>query len=72
MIISKSSWRIGEGGGHITPKEDDPEWKFHSYRGTNINYDMSCDPIILENEENEGDNISSNNLSNLKILTTNI
>ena len=33
---------------------------------------MLCEPILLDNEEKEGDNLSSNRLINLKTLTNNI
>ena len=52
-------------GGRVKLKEDDSEWNFHIYRGTNLAYDMLCDPISSDNEDKEGDNISGNNLVNL-------
>ena len=30
--------------GRIMPKEDDPEWKFRTYRGIKLSYEMLCDP----------------------------
>ena len=62
----------GGWGGFIIPKQDDPEWKFQSYRGTNLAYDILCEPICSDNENKEGDNLSGNRVINLKILTTNI
>ena len=53
-------------------KQDDPEWKFHTYRVNNLFYDMLCDPTSSDNEEKEGDNLSGNCLINLKKLTTDI
>ena len=54
------------------PKDDDKEWKFQTYMGTNLDYDMLCDTTCLYNEEKEGDNLSGNHIINLKILTANI
>ena len=64
LFFSKSSWWLGE---IIIPKEDDPEWKFQTYRGTNLDFDMLRDPIRSDNKEKEGDNPSVNRLINLKI-----
>ena len=41
MILSKSSWWMG--GGHVKPKQDDSGWKYHTYRGTNLSYDILCE-----------------------------
>ena len=60
------------GEGLIIPKQDYTEWKFQTYRGTKLAYDMLCKPISSDNKEKEGDNLSGNRLINLKILTTNI
>ena len=57
-------------GGRVKLKEDDSEWNFHIYRGTNLAYDMLCDPISSDNEDKEGDKISSNHLVNQNKLTT--
>ena len=40
--------------------------------GTNLAYDMLCEPTCLDNKEKEGYNLSGNRLITLKILTTNI
>ena len=39
---------------------------------TSLDYDMLCDPSGPDNKEKEEDNLSSNRLINLNILTTNI
>ena len=31
-------------------KDDDKEWKFQTYMGTNIDYDMLCELTCLDNE----------------------
>ena len=53
-------------------KKDDLDWKFQTYMGTNLAYDMLCANIGSDNEEKGGDNISSSRLVNPKKLTTNI
>ena len=68
MIFSKSSWWLGA---RIMPKQDGPEWKFQTYKGNKLVYDMLCEPISSDNKNKEEDDISSNHLINLKILTTN-
>ena len=70
MIFLQVSMLVG--GGRIMPKDDDKEWKVQTYNGTNLSYDMLCEPTCLENKDKEGDNTSCNSLINLKILTTNI
>ena len=54
------------------PKYDDKEWKFQTCMSNNLDYDMLCETTCLDNEEKEGDDISSNCLISLKILKTNI
>ena len=54
------------------PKYYDKEWKFQTYVGTNLDYDMLYDPTCLDDEEKEGDKLIVNRIINLKILTTNI
>ena len=56
----------------VKPKQDYSDWIFQTYRGTNLDYDMLCDPTSSDNEEKEGDNLSSNHLMNQKRFTTNI
>ena len=53
------------------PPKNDPEFKFHTYRGTELSYDMLYEPTSSDKKEKEGDNISGNRHINLKILTTN-
>ena len=54
------------------PKQDDTEWKFQTYRGNKLAYDMLYDPISSDNKERLVDILSGNRGINLKILTTNI
>ena len=54
------------------PKDDDKEWKFQTYKGTNLAYDMLREPTCLDHKEKKEDNLSGRRLINLKILTTNI
>ena len=56
----------------VKPKQDYSDWIFKTYRGTNLDYYMLCEPTSSDNEEKEGDNISSNRPVNLIVLTTNI
>ena len=58
--------------GHIILKQDDPEWKFQTYRGTNLCYEMLCEPTSSDNEEKEEDKLNSYLPINLKLLTTNL
>ena len=53
--------------GQVKPKKDDSDWKFQTYRGTNLSYDMFCAPTSSDNEDKEGDNIRGNRPINLKI-----
>ena len=57
----------GEGG----IKQND-DWKFHSYKGTNLGYDMMCESVNYDQEEKEGDVLNVNRIINLKNLITNI
>ena len=63
---------MADGKGRIIPKQDDAEWKFQTYRGTNLANDMLCKPRSSDNKQKEGDNISGDRLINIKKLTTNI
>ena len=36
-------------------KQDDNDWKFKSYKGTNLGYDMMCESINSDQEEKQGD-----------------
>ena len=53
-------------------KQNDNYWKFHSYKGTNLGYDMICESVNSNQEEKEGDLLNVNHISNLKNLITNI
>ena len=57
------------GGGRIKQNDD---WKFHSYKGTNLGYDMMCGSVKSDQEEKEGGVLNGNRIINLKILITNI
>ena len=58
------------GGGRI--KHNENNCKFHSYKGTNLGYDMLCESIKSDPEEKEGDLLRSNRIINLKNFITNI
>ena len=60
----------GGWGGHI--KQNDTDWKFQSYNGTNLGYDMMCESINSDEEEKEGDVLNGNRIINLKNFITNI
>ena len=63
---------LGEwGGACVKPKQDYPYWKFHYYRGTNLDCEILCEPTSSNNEKKEGNNLSGNPLVNLIFLTTN-
>ena len=47
-------------------------WKFHSYKGTNLAYDMMYESVNSDQEEKEGDVLNGNRIINLKDLITNI
>ena len=52
--------------------QNDNDWKFKSYKGTILSYDMMCDSINSAQEENEGDVLNGNRIINLNKLITNI
>ena len=56
-------------GGRIKQNDD---WKFHSYKGTNLGYDMMCESENSNQEEKEGDVLNSNRIINLKNFITNM
>ena len=41
----------GGWGGSI--KQNDNDWKFKSYKGTNLGYDMMCESVDSDQEEKE-------------------
>ena len=53
-------------------KQDDNDWKFQSYKGTNLGYDMICESVSSDQEEKEGDVLNGNRIINLKNLITNV
>ena len=57
-------------GGRI--KHNDNDWKFQSYKGTNLGYDMIGESVNSDQEEKEGDVLNGNHIINLKNLITNI
>ena len=42
---------------------------FYGYKGTNSGYDMMCESVNSDQEENEGDVLNGNRIINLKNLT---
>ena len=56
-------------GGRIKQNDD---WKFHSYKGTHLGYDMMCESVNSYQEEKEGDVLNDNRIINLKNLITKI
>ena len=59
----------GGWGGRIKKNDD---WKFHSYKGTNLGYDMMCESVNSDEEEKEGDVLNGNCIINLKDFITNM
>ena len=59
----------GWGGGRI---KQNCNWKFHGYKGTNLGYDMMCEPVNSDQEEKEGDELNGNRIINPKHLITNV
>ena len=57
------------GEGRIKQNDD---WKLHSYKGTNLGYDMMCESVNSDQEEKEGDLLNGNRIINLKNLITNM
>ena len=54
-------------GGRIKQNDD---WGFHSYKGTNLGYDMMCESVNSDQEEKEGDVLNGNRMINIKNLIT--
>ena len=61
---------IGAWGRGRIKKNDDR--KFHSYKGTNLGYDMMCKSVNSNQEENQGDVLNGNCIINLKNFFINI
>ena len=57
-------------GGHI--KHNDHDWKFQSYKGINLGYDMICEAVNSDQEEKEGDVLNGNPIINLNNFITNM
>ena len=56
-------WRI---------KQNDNYWKFQSYKGTNLGYDIICEYVNSDQKEKEGDVLNGNCIIKLNNLITNI
>ena len=52
--------------------QNDNDWKFQSYKGTNLGYDMICESVKYDQEEKQGDVLNGNRIMNLENLITNI
>ena len=50
--------------------QNDNDWKFKSYKGTNLGYDMMCESINSNQEGKQGDVLNGNRIINLKNLIT--
>ena len=59
------------GGWGGRSKQND-DWKFNSYKGTNLSYDMMCESVNSDQEKKEGDVLNVNCIINLNNLITNI
>ena len=53
LLADFTLYHTGGWGGAI--KQNDNDWKFQSYKGTNLGYDMICESIDSDQEEKEGD-----------------
>ena len=58
------------GGGGIN--QNDNDWKFQSYKRTNLGYDMLSQTVNADQEEKERDLLNGNRIINLKNLIKNI
>ena len=61
-----------EGEGCSNTKKVYSNWKYQTYMGANLDYDMLCEPKSSDNEKKEVDNLRGNHLVNPIVLTTNI
>ena len=52
--------------------KNENDWKFLSYKGNNLVYDMLCESVNSDQEEKEGDLLNDNRIINLKDFITNI
>ena len=70
LIADFSLDHTGGWGGRI--KYNDNDWKFQSYKGTNLGYNMICEYVNSDQEEKVGDVLNSDSIINLNNLITNI
>ena len=70
LIAHFSLDHTGGWGGCI--KHNDNDWKFQSYKGTDLGYDMICESVNSDQEEKEGDLLKGNLIINLNDLIINI
>ena len=59
----------GQGG---RMNQNDNDWTFKGYKGSNLGYDMMYESINSDEEEKEGDVLNGNRIINLKNLISNI
>ena len=52
--------------------QNDNDWEFKSYIGSNLGYDMMCESINYDEEEKKGDVLNGNRIINLKNLISNM
>ena len=60
----------GGWGGRMN--QNDNDWEFKSYKGTNFGYDMICESVNSNQEENKWYLLNGKNIINLKNLIKNI
>ena len=53
-------------------KKNDNDWKFQSFKGTNLGYDMIYESENSDQEEKEGYLLNGNGTINIKNLITNM
>ena len=58
--------------GGVCIKHNDNDWKFWSYKGTNLGYDMLCESVYSDQEEKDRDLLNGNCIINLNNLIKNI
>ena len=52
--------------------QNDNYFKFKSYKGSNLGYDMMCESVNSDQEEKQGDVLNGSSFVNLKNLITNM
>ena len=60
---------MSRGGGRIKHNDN---WKFKSYKGTDLGYDLICESINSDQEEKKVDLLNGNRIINLNNLITNM